>query len=166
MFSLLRSFIIAEATDIGFPVGHLSGLFPCHQSDWLNDRPQTVQVRFGLFSLVANHLQSSISPNPARTFRRAQRPTRISVLIRHHLEASTYVRLSKTTLRSVLRRSQPLDGLLRSLACELISSRSPTQDSCPFRGFLSSHSHDCSSQPFAPMPLNLSVLICKQTSIH
>jgi hypothetical protein len=37
-------------------------------------------------------------------------------------------KLPKLSLRSVLGRSQPLDGFLRKLACRLISSRSRVQD--------------------------------------
>lgn len=41
---------------------------------------------------------------------------------------------SHVPLRSVLRRSQPLDGLLRVLAHGFISSRSRYQGTVPFRG--------------------------------
>lgn len=42
---------------------------------------------------------------------------------------------SQALLRSVLRLSRPLDGLLRVSARELVSSRSRVQGSHPFRGF-------------------------------
>jgi hypothetical protein len=45
------------------------------------------------------------------------------------------MRIPKSSSRSVLRRSQPLDGFLRFVACEFISSRSQVQDHFLFRGF-------------------------------
>jgi len=48
---------------------------------------------------------------------------------RHHVHAATSRETSQVPLRSVLRLSQPLDGLLRTHACELISSRYRVQGS-------------------------------------
>jgi hypothetical protein len=46
-----------------------------------------------------------------------------------------FARTPTSSLRSVLRFSQPLDGLLRAQARRLISSRCHVQDLLPFRGF-------------------------------
>ena len=48
---------------------------------------------------------------------------------RHHTRAATSRETSQVPLRSVLRLSQPLDGLLRTRACELVSSRCHVQGS-------------------------------------
>jgi len=48
---------------------------------------------------------------------------------RHHTHAATSRETSQVPLRSVLRLSQPLDGLLRVRACELVSSRCHVQGS-------------------------------------
>jgi len=48
---------------------------------------------------------------------------------RHHRRAATSRETSRVPLRSVLRLSHPLDGLLRTPACELVSSRCHVQGS-------------------------------------
>ena len=53
-------------------------------------------------------------------------------------------------LRSAHRLSQPLDGFLRTPACELISSRNHVQGSSPFKGLLPLCSHPPSSGGACP----------------
>jgi len=60
----------------------------------------------------------------------------------------------QSSLRSVLRRSQPLDGLLRARLRGLISSRSRVQGSFLVQGFLSPRSNPSSSEGTAPLPLS------------
>jgi hypothetical protein len=59
-------------------------------------------------------------------------------------------RLPHRPLRSVLRRSQPLDGLLRDRARGLVSSRSHVQDHS-VQGLLSPRSSALSSRPPCPL---------------
>jgi hypothetical protein len=58
----------------------------------------------------------------------------------------------KRLLRSVLRLSQPLDGLLRSPAGELVPSRRHVQGSLPSKGFSPRAAFLSSSERVTPMP--------------
>jgi len=70
---------------------------------------------------------------------------------RHHPCAATSLRrLPSPSLRDVLRFSQPLDVLLRTRACRLISSRCHVQDP-PVQGLLSPRSHPSSSEGSFPL---------------
>jgi len=82
--------------------------------------------------------RSARVPDPPRDITRARPP---------------FAEPSRALLRSVLRRSQPLDGLLRSLASRLISSSSRVQGPIPFRGFSLVAAPSPSSGDASPMPL-------------
>lgn len=72
---------------------------------------------------------------------------------RPHRLASTHARVPKPPLRSVLRRSQPLDGFLRKLACRLVSSRSRVQDPSRSGASLSVQPPLLVAAIVAPLPL-------------
>jgi len=80
-------------------------------------------------------------------------PARISAHSRHHHTASTCARGSKSSLRSALRCSQPLGGLLRCVTHGPISSRSRAQGSSPFEGLSTQRSDRLSSSSSTPSPL-------------
>jgi hypothetical protein len=62
----------------------------------------------------------------------------VSALSRLHFDTATFcAKTTSSSLRSVLRFSQPLDGFFRIQACRLISSRCHAQGSFSFRGFSS-----------------------------
>jgi hypothetical protein len=109
-------------------------LFPCSYDDWLIDRPQPVQVRTGSISHEANSPTKFLPFNHcsrlstrATTYQGFCPPLDITV-------ACPPSQGSHSPLCSVLRRSQPLDGLLHTAACGPISSHNRVQDSVPFRG--------------------------------
>jgi len=62
-------------------------------------------------------------------------------------------------LRSVLRRSQPLDGLLRVRASRLVSSSSRVQGLSAVQGLLSPRSAPLSSSVASPLPLTARALV-------
>lgn len=122
----------AASRFIGFTAIRVArGLFPC-------PRPATVLAV--LPSLARAYPRESCFPSttPPRSsftlhrrslvFRRELTYPGFRPSSRPHLLASTSARPPKPSLCSVLRRSQPLDGFLRKLACRLISSRSRVQD--------------------------------------
>jgi hypothetical protein len=76
---------------------------------------------------------------------------------RHHTHAATSHETSQVPLRSVLRLSQPLDGLLRARACELVSSRCHVQE-LSVQGLLSPRSHPSSSEGACPLAVAASSL--------
>lgn len=68
-------------------------------------------------------------------------------------DASTCSRASRSSIRSVRRCSQPLDGFLRAPAPGLVSSPSRLQGLRSFRGLPSPRSERSSSECSAPLPL-------------
>jgi hypothetical protein len=72
-----------------------------------------------------------------------------------HGSRKGHARLPNTSLGSVHRLSQPLDGLLRSPVCRPISSRSHVQGSISSRGFSLQEAFPLSSSGVAPLPLPL-----------
>jgi len=72
---------------------------------------------------------------------------------RPHARAATSHRTSQLRLRSVLRLSHPLDGLLRAHACELVSSRCHVQGSFCSRASLPAPATLPRRKELAPMPL-------------
>jgi hypothetical protein len=72
---------------------------------------------------------------------------------RQHPSESTYAALPKHPLRSVRRRSQPLDGLLLTRAPRFISPSSRVQGCFVVQGLLSPCSAPPSSGDAAPLPL-------------
>jgi len=97
---------------------------------------QTVLLQSGLVSLEANSPSEFLQPyHCSRLSTRATTYLGFRPSPRHHHGASTRTGAPESPLRSVLRRSQPLDGFLRAVACRLVSSRSRAQDHFPFRGF-------------------------------
>jgi hypothetical protein len=83
--------------------------------------------------------QSSFDSTTALTFRCEQGLPGFLPSSRHHCSASTRTGVPESPLGSVLRRSQPLDGLLRSAPREPISSHNRVQDARPFRGLATLH---------------------------
>jgi hypothetical protein len=99
-------------------------------------------------------LQSSFAPHFRTTpFGMALTALGFRPSSRHHCGASTCARASRASLRSVLRRSQPLDGLLRAATHELVSSRNRVQGSLSFRGFFLSAAVLPRRKDPAPLPL-------------
>lgn len=85
---------------------------------------------------------------------------------RHHVCASTCLRgFPNPRIRSVLRFSQPLDGLLRTHVRGLISSRYHVQDS-PVQGVLLSCSHLSSSERACPLAVIHGALITEVMSVR
>jgi len=110
-----------------------------------------IQARF---ILSRGHSSSECLQLGARSYLSMRAlPARIPALSRHHCTASTYARGSKSSLRSALRCSQPLGGLLRCAAHGLVSSRSRAQGSSPFEGLSTPRSDRLSSSSSAPSPL-------------
>ena len=72
---------------------------------------------------------------PPIIFRRGQTYPGSRPSSRHHRSASTFAKVTKPSLRSVLRFSQPLDGFLRPPAVQAYSIPPPRPGLSPFRGF-------------------------------
>jgi hypothetical protein len=104
-------------------------------------------IRIELILPRATPLQSPFVRAPRRSpcDARLHLPLGFVPSSRHHSRAATNLRgASHAPLRSVLRLSQPLDGLFRARACGLIPSRSHVQGPLSFRGFspvAATHSH-------------------------
>jgi hypothetical protein len=114
---------------------------------WLNQpSPGCVRVRPRLLLQSLLPFRAPSSSTAALAFRREQPPTRVSALPRHHTRGVHSCGFP-TPLRSVLRCSQPLDGLLRPMARGLLSSHNRVQDPsrsgvCPPRTAVLPHRKD------------------------
>jgi hypothetical protein len=92
------------------------------------------------------------APNiSARNLSDSGPPAWVSSLFATSRERVHHASLPKASLRSVHRRSQPHDGLLRARASRLVSSRSRVQGTFPVQGLLSSRSHPPSSGGACPL---------------
>jgi hypothetical protein len=101
-------------------------------------------------SSSSESLRSTLPPSPFRAWACLPgfRPSP-----RHHRGASTCSRVPKSSIRSVRRCSQPLDGFLRAPAPGLVSSQNRLQGVLSSRGFPSPRSERSSSECSAPLPL-------------
>jgi hypothetical protein len=88
-------------------------------------------------------------------FRRSVHLPRFVPSSRHHARASTLREDLQSSLRSVLRFSQPLDGFRRTHAGGLVSSRSPRPGFRPFRGFSPQTTTLPRREKPAPLPFTL-----------
>jgi len=85
---------------------------------------------------------------------------------RHHRVRPLDSRVPKSSIRSVRRCSQPLDGFLRLRLCRLVASRSRVQDICSFRGFLSAQLPLPHRKRAAPLPLFTGPLSGTSSGVH
>lgn len=85
--------------------------------------------------LCRSRLQSSFTFIASHSFRNKLLPTLVLALTRFHLNLSTIAEDPSLLLRSVLRCSQPLDGLLQVVAREFIPPHYRVQD-VPVQGFI------------------------------
>lgn len=85
--------------------------------------------------LCRSPLQSSFTFTASHSFRNELLPTLVLALARCHHNSSTIAEDPSLLLRSVLRCSQPLDGLLQTVACEFVPPRYRVQDR-PVQGFI------------------------------
>lgn len=101
----------------------------------VSDRPFPAAIATGSFSGTVPLLQSSfISVRVCDLSDQTCLPGSLPSS-RHHQEASTHARFATTSLRSVHRLSQPLDGLLRLMTLQACSIPQPCPGFIPFRGF-------------------------------
>lgn len=115
-------------------------------------RPSPDPCESGSFSRVSSPLRSFFAVSPCNPFQGC-RPAQGFVPLRGVIDGVHLAReLSGFPLRSVLRFSQPLDGLRHLRFCGLIASRSHVQG-CSVQGFLPSRSRPDSSPGGAPVPL-------------
>jgi hypothetical protein len=141
-----------EATAIGFTVGRQRSLFPCSSADWLINRPQTVRIRTGSVFLEANSPTKFLPFNHcSHLSARATTYLGFCPLLDITVPCPPFAGTPTSPLCSVLRRSQPLDGLLHSTACGLISSHNRVQDSIPSRGLSTSCRCSPSSEEQCPL---------------
>lgn len=100
-----------------------------------SDRPSARRGPPGFILLSSSPLFRAPSPpTPPDSFRTGL-AARVSALFATSPGASTHPRGFHPSLRSVLRRSQPLDGFLRAPASGPVSSPCRVQDTRPSRGF-------------------------------
>lgn len=103
-------------TGLGSPQVPEARLFPCKPGGFAH-RPSTESRTNRLHTPIRRTpLQSSFNSVAAPPFRGKQLPAWVSALTRHHGRASTSREASHASLRSILRLSQPLDGLRRATA--------------------------------------------------
>lgn len=114
-------------------------LFPCAARSELAGRPLRRDAP-GSFFLVVSPLQSSFVSTPAQGLSTMGVPAKVSSLIAARLATSTHTRTAKSSLRSVLRLSQPLDGLLRHPAPRAYSIPQPRPGFITVQGLLPSRS--------------------------
>jgi hypothetical protein len=95
--------------------------------------------------------QSSFDSATARTFRRKRYLPGVCALFAISQQCVHSRGGSRVPASSVLRQSQPLDGLLRSAARRLVSSDNRVQD-CPVQGFGHSTQDPTSSAGLSPLP--------------
>jgi hypothetical protein len=126
-------------------------LFPARPPLLRTDRPPSLSVR--IHSLVPRLLYGVSSPFLLAARLRATVLPGFRPSSRHHRKRPLVRELPIFPLRSVLRFSQPPDGLLRFRLCGLIASRSHVQGSS-VQGFLPIHSRSDSSPVRAPVPLS------------
>jgi len=125
--------------------GRGSLVFPAHrrrppvsrqQSGFLSSYRPLNQLSFRFIlpwrSSSSEFLRSNLPPI---IFRRGQTYPGSRPSSRHHRSASTSAKVTKPSLRSVLRFSQPLDGFLRPPAVQAYSIPPPRPGLSPFRGF-------------------------------
>jgi len=117
----------------------LPRLFPCAARSELAGRPLRRDAP-GSFFLVVSPLQSSFVSTPAQGLSTMGAPAKVSSLIAARLATSTHTRTAKSSLRSVLRLSQPLDGLLRHPAPRAYSIPQPRPGFITVQGLLPSRS--------------------------
>jgi len=138
---------------IGFAASSHSELFPSPRLSTCFVRPFPRDLlRPRAHPLSPSPLQSSFASSPRSSpFGASFTCLGFWPSSRHHPCAATSLRrLPSPSLRDVLRFSQPLDALLRTRACRLISSRCHVQDP-PVQGLLSPRSHPSSSEGSFPL---------------
>jgi len=129
------------------------GLFPCPRAP-VRVRPSTKRATPGFIPPLSYRLFRAPSRSPPPVPFRDRQSARVPDPLRDITRARPpLAEPSRAPLRSVHRRSQPLDGLLRSLASRLVSSSSRVQGPIPFRGFSLCAAPSPSSGDASPLPL-------------
>ena len=116
-----------------------------------SNRPSAESRESASFPRVASPLRSSFVSPPCSSFR-SRRPAGGSVPRRGITDGVFQRGPSQSPARSVLRFSQPLDGLLRPRFLRACCIPQPRPGISPFRGFSRSTAGTGSSPARAPMP--------------
>lgn len=120
-------------------------LFPC-SSRAQSSRRLLNRLRFSSFFRLVVPLQSSFALQPRCSSFDVSSPAWVSALTRLHFDAATIcAKTTSSSLRSVRRFSQPLDGFFRIQACRLIPSCCHAQGSVLVQGLLFLRSRPLSS---------------------
>jgi len=143
--------VLADVRFIGFPAeSAAAGLFPCRRLA-LRTANRPLSLTSGSFSREAMPLQSSYNVNRrSLTFRRKAAYLGFQSSSRHHQSTVTRRRTSQVPLRSVLRFSQPLDGLPRAKALRAYFIPQPRSGFAPVQGLPPLCSHPSSSEGACP----------------
>lgn len=126
---------------IGFAARQAPRLFPCAARCAFRPAVPLSELS-GSFPRVLDPLQSSFALTPARSLSGSGRLPGSPPSSRHHRVRPLDSRVPKSSIRSVRRCSQPLDGFLRAPAPRACFIPQPHPGhSCSFRGLPSPRSH-------------------------
>jgi len=149
---------------IGFAARQAPRLFPCAARCALRPAVPLSELS-GSFPRVLDPLQSSFALTPARSLSGSGRLPGSPPSSRHHRVRPLDSRVPKSSIRSVRRCSQPLDGFLRIRLRGLVSSRSRLQGHLLVQGLTFSAQPPLSSSE-ASCPLAVVRRLLSRTSLE